>query len=93
VATGILKVDLFMSESDSLKARRRILKSIKDRARARFNVSISEIGEDTLWQRATLGIACVTRDRRHADQVFSRIINMIEGNGSVEIINQEVEFL
>ena len=93
MATGILKVDLFMSESDSLKARRRILKSIKDRTRARFNVSIAELGEDTLWQRATLGIAYVTRNRRHVDQVFSRIINMIEGNGSVEIIDQEVEFL
>lgn len=93
MATGILKVDLFMSDSDSLKARRRILKSIEDRTRARFNVSISEIGEGTPWQRATLGIACVTRNRRHADEVFSRIINLIEGNGSVEIINQEVEFL
>ena len=93
MVTGILKVDLFMSDSDSLKARRRIVKSMKDRIRARFNVSTCEAGEETLWQRATLGIACITGNKRHLDEVFSRIINMIEKNGSVEIINQEMEFL
>ncbi len=93
MVTGILIVELFMSDSDSLKARRRILKSIKDRTRARFNVSVSEVGGEATWQRATMGFACITNSKRHLDEIFSRIINMIEEKGSVEIIDQETEIV
>jgi hypothetical protein len=94
VSIGALKVRFRFPENDSLKGKRRVLKSIIAQLRNRFNVSVAEIENHDLWQSATLGIVCVSTERRHADEVLSQVMNFIEGiRGDAELIDYEIEFL
>jgi len=88
---GICTFHLRLFEGRSLKEKRRIVKSIKDRIRAKFNVSIAEIGELDKWQLATLGIACVSNDARFANSVLSNVVDFINGVHQVELVDYEIE--
>ncbi|MBF0316771.1 MAG: DUF503 domain-containing protein [Nitrospirae bacterium] len=83
---GTLTFDLYMPEADSLKGKRFIVKSLKDRLRKRFNVSVAEDAND-LWQRATLWVVCVSNDGRHLDSTMQGIRGMLEKEPLIEILN------
>ncbi len=70
---GILRVDLHVPGAHSLKDKRRVIRSLKDRLFARFNVSVAEVGAQDLWQRAELGIALVALDGRGADLALRKV--------------------
>jgi uncharacterized protein YlxP (DUF503 family) len=94
MSIGALKVRLRLPENDSLKGKRRVLKSIVTQVRNKFNVSIAEIEDQDLWQLATLGIVCVSTDRRHADQILAKVAEFISSiRGDAEILDYEIEFL
>ena len=88
---GAMTVELFIGESSSLKDKRRHLKSVIERLKSRFNVSIAEVDHQDLWQRATVGVSCVSNEMVQIDKVFSSVINFIEGHGGVEIIGYQQE--
>lgn len=83
-------ITLYLLEKpNSLKEKRRVVKSLKDRVRARFNVSISEVDSQDLWHRATLGIALVCSDRKQAQSISEKIIEFIREAKKVEIIDHD----
>jgi uncharacterized protein YlxP (DUF503 family) len=88
---GICTLHLRLLESHSLKEKRRIIKSIKDRIRNKFNVSIAEIDRQDKWQLATLGVACVSNDARFANGVLSKVVNFIDEAHPVELVDYEIE--
>ena len=89
---GLLNVSLHIPQALSLKDKRMVLKSLKERLKGRFNISISEVeGQDT-WQTAILAIAMVNGDRKFIDASFQKILLFIEGSGSVNICEQHVEY-
>lgn len=91
---GICKISLHIPDSNSLKHKRYILKSIIARVRNKFNVSIAEIDSLDLWQKATLGIACVNTDSRHANETLSNVVNLIEKSlNEGYIIDYEIEII
>ncbi len=90
---GILKLTLYIPESGSLKSKRRVLRSLKDRLKNQFNVSVAEVDHHDLWQKATVAVALVTRDRRHADESLQKILNKVESWGLAEIIDISTEIL
>jgi len=91
---GVCKVKLRLPENLSLKGKRRVLKSITTRVRNKFNVSVAEIDDNDLWQLSTLGICCVSNDKRHTDEVLSKIVDFISSSRfEVEILNYEIEIL
>ncbi|MEW6095969.1 MAG: DUF503 domain-containing protein [bacterium] len=75
---GSCKITLHIPESKSLKHKRYVLKSIIDKVKNKFNVSIAEVDSLDLWQKATLGIVCVNTDSRHANETLSNVVNLIE---------------
>lgn len=87
---GLCTIDLHIPDSQSLKGKRHILKSLKDRVRKSFNVSIAEDAED-LWQRTTLAVATINNDKRHINKTLDLIVGMIRGNPSVEILDYRIE--
>jgi len=93
MVVGLLTLELFLPESGSLMAKRMIIKSIKDRIRREFNVSIAEISFNDLWQRAQLGVSVVSNDRKFANSVLNKIIDKISYNGAISIINYNIELL
>ena len=89
---GIGTIELRLAENHDLKGKRRVLKSIKDRVRSRFNVSIAEVGDLDAWQRATLGVACVSKDRDQVESTLSRVATFVENLhlASVEGVHTEL---
>jgi len=84
------RITLYLSEKPrSLKEKRRVVKSLKDRIRARFNISISEVDNQDLWQRSTLGIALVCSNRKQAQTISDKIIEFIREAKKVEIIDHD----
>ena len=89
---GSLSLELDILEAFSLKDKRRVLRSLKDRVKNKFNVSIAEIGEKDIWNRALLAIVNVSDNSAHTDSQLSEVINFVEQIHSVSIIsiNKEI---
>jgi hypothetical protein len=84
-----------LDEPGTLKEKRRIIRSLKDRIWNRFRVSVAEVGAKNLCQRAEMGIAFAADDGLPADRLLQKIINLIDSDPALEIVDifQEVEKL
>jgi len=91
---GVCRVKLRFPENLSLKGKRQILKSITTRLRGKFNVSVAEVDDNELWQLATVGLCCVSNNRRFTNEVLSKAVDFIvNGRFEVEILDYEIEIL
>ena len=90
---GICTVELHIPDSGSLKGKRQVIKSIKDRIRQNYNVSVAEIDGLDLWQKAVLGIACVGNEKRYINGILDKIVGFLQDNHSVELLKYHIEFL
>jgi uncharacterized protein YlxP (DUF503 family) len=91
---GACGIRLRLPENLSLKGKRRVVKSIIAQVRSRFNVSVAEVDDNDLWQLATLGICCVSNDKRYTNEVLSKVVDFIaKGRFEVELLNYEIEIL
>jgi len=91
---GTCRVRLRFPENLSLKGKRQILKSITTRLRSKFNVSVAEVDDNELWQVATLGISCVSNNKRYTNEVLSKAANfLVNGRFDVEMLDYEIEIL
>lgn len=88
---GVCTLHLRLLESRSLKDKRRAIKSVKDKIRNKFNVSIAEIDRMDEWQWATLGVACVSNDARFTNSILSNIVEFINRTHMVELVDYEIE--
>ena len=71
-----------------------MLKSITARVQGKFNVCVAEADDHDLWQLATLGICCISNDKRHANEVLSRVVSFItDSRFDVEMLDYEIELL
>lgn len=93
MTVGSCKIELRIPGSDSLKAKRRVVKSLKERAQNRFNVAIAEVDRLDDWQRTTLGVACVSNDSRLVDATLSKVVNWIEVSGDVLLVDYEIDLV
>ncbi len=91
---GVCKISLRLPENLSLKGKRQVLKSITTRVGNKFNVSVAEIDDQDLWQLATIGISCVSNNKRHANEVLSKVVDFItDSRFEIEILCYEIEIL
>lgn len=90
---GLLTLDLHIPDADSLKSKRFIVKSLKDRIKNKFNVSVAEVGGNDLWQRAVIAAACVSNETVAINQALQGIRDMVLSTPSVELINSRMEML
>ena len=72
---GVLTLELRLEHSHSLKEKRHVLKSLRDRLHNKFNVSVAEIDYHDLWQRAVLAAVTVSADRVQAEKVLQSVEN------------------
>ena len=91
---GICTIELRLPGNGSLKGKRSILKSITTRISRTYNVSIAEVEAQDLWQRAVLGVACVSPSASYAHGQLERVVQWIEANRpDVELLEYRIEFL
>jgi len=88
LVVGTLEIDLFIRESRSLKARRRVVNSLKGRIQSKFNVSVADVGPQDVWQRSVLGVAVVANDRRFVNEVLSKVLALVGSDPRVEVVGQ-----
>jgi hypothetical protein len=90
---GILRLTIFIHESSSLKEKRMVMHSLKARLRNRFNVALTQIDDDDKWQKATLAVVGVERDRKNMNSKLSAILNFIEEFNNINLIDHEMELI
>ncbi|HEX9976532.1 MAG TPA: DUF503 domain-containing protein [Dehalococcoidales bacterium] len=91
---GVCRIRLRLPENLSLKGKRQVIKSITARVENKFNVSVAEVDDNDSWQLATLGIACVSNDKRHTNEVLSRVVAFVNGGRfEVEVLDYAIEIL
>jgi len=86
---GACHLELFIHASGSLKEKRFVVKSIKDKIKNKFNVSVAEVDHLDKWQLAGLGFSTVTNDQKMIENTFSEIFRLIESRGDVEIVKRD----
>jgi len=93
VNVALCIIQIHLPAVTSLKEKRQVLRSLKDRLREHFNVSVAEIDHQDLWQRATLGIVGIAAARVPLEQTFSSIQSEVERKLPGEILSCDLEFL
>ncbi len=92
MVVGIVTWELHLAGCQSLKDKRQILKSLKDRLHDRFNVSVAETSHQDKWQRAELSACVLATDRTHAQSVISSADNLVAGHPQARIIDSATSF-
>lgn len=93
MVVGTLKIVLLVHDNRSLKGKRKVVRSILDRIKHRFNVAAAEIGSNDLWQRIEIGVCAVGNDRRHVDSSLTNVLSYTESLHLAEIIETNIEIL
>jgi len=86
-----LKREFRLTDNRSLKGKRKVVRSMVDKVKSRFNASIAEVGSNDKWQKIELGISAVGNDRRHIDSSLNHILSFLESLYLAEIVHTEME--
>ncbi|HEX8273159.1 MAG TPA: DUF503 domain-containing protein [Longimicrobiaceae bacterium] len=92
MVVGLVVWELHLPGCASLKEKRQVVKSLKDRLHNRFNVSVAETGHQDAHQRAELAACLVSGDRRHAQSVLSSVDRMVEEESEARIVDSYTTF-
>ena len=90
---GILKLTLFIPNSNSLKEKRMVIHSLKAKLCNNFNVAVTQIDTEDKWQKAILAVVGVEKTRDTMNRTLSRVINFIENFNPVGLIDHEMELI
>jgi uncharacterized protein YlxP (DUF503 family) len=91
MVVGTLKIILHLHDNRSLKGKRKVVRSMVDKVKHKFNVSIAEVGSNDKWQKIELGVSAVGNDRRHIDSSLNNILDYIDTLYLAEIVDSSVE--
>lgn len=92
MVVAALRFRIVMRESYSLKDKRRIVRSLKDRIRNKFNVAIAEVGSLDRRQSAEIGVSAVGNDPKVLSSALAHVLNLVRAAAGVELIDSELEF-
>jgi len=91
---GVCTIELYLPDNHSLKGKRQVVKSLKEKLQHRFNVSVAEVDHLDVWQRATLGVCMISNEQAHVNRELDKVIDFIEAsNFSPFFLNYSMEFL
>jgi uncharacterized protein YlxP (DUF503 family) len=90
VVVGVLKLRLQLFDSHSLKEKRRVVKSLVERTKSRFNVAVAEVADNDIHDRAVIGLVTVANDGPFVNSVLDQAKNQIADDaiGKAEIIEE-----
>ncbi len=91
MVVGVLRLTLVVHGARSLKEKRHVVRKITGRVRGRYNVSIAEVAENDVWQRAVLGLTTVANDRSFVNEVLDKVVRDVEMLGVADLVSREME--
>jgi len=89
----VLRLDMLIRECNSLKDKRGCVRQISSRIKGRFEVSVAEVGNRDLWQRAEFGIVSVGADKSAVNKRLDHVLNFVDRMGTAEIIDHSIELI
>jgi uncharacterized protein YlxP (DUF503 family) len=90
---GLLTLELHIPHAQSLKDKRQVLRSLKDRLRRDFNVAVAELDHHDTWQRSVIGIVTLSNEEKHVAEVLQKVLDEADRILGSFLINQAVEIL
>ncbi len=90
MVVGLLRMELHLPASHSLKAKRSVVNHVKERLRTKFNASVAEVDNQELWQRATLGVAIVSGEAGVLDRVLRNILAEVEREDRLQVLDYQI---
>jgi hypothetical protein len=92
---GVLRLTLHLPEPGSLKSKRHLVRSAIDRVKARFNVSIAEVGANDLWQRSVIGVTAVGNDHSFVNEALDKVADFISSmhGGQIQVTGRDIEIV
>jgi len=91
---GVCHMTLRLPENESLKGKRKVIKSLMARVRGSYNVAIAEVDDQDVWQLTTLGIACISNDARLNNRVLSQVVQFIcQSRLDLEVVDYRIELI
>jgi uncharacterized protein YlxP (DUF503 family) len=93
MVVGTLTITLQVPASASLKEKRMVIRSLTARLRQTFNVAVAEVDDQDLWQSAVIGIACVSANSRHADEMCQKVLRFVDNEGEALVTGSRFELV
>ncbi len=91
---GVCRLTLSIPGSYSLKDKRRVVKSLVERVRHRYNVAVAEVDEHEVWNAAVIGVCCVSTGSAHAREILDHVVAFVaNGHDDAELVDHTVEIL
>jgi uncharacterized protein YlxP (DUF503 family) len=90
---GLLTLELHIPHAQSLKDKRQVLRSLKDRLRRDFNVAVAELDHHDTWQRSVVGVVTLSNEEKHVTEVLQKVLDEADRILGSILINQAVEIL
>ena len=91
MVVGVLRLTFVIPGAQSLKDKRQALRRIIERTRARYNVSVAEVGDNDVWQRALVGVTVVANEHAFVNEVLDKVVRDIEALAVAQLVNREME--
>src|SRR5579872_477077 len=89
---GLLTLEIHVSDARSLKDKRQVIRSLKDRLRAHYNVAVAELDYQDLWQRSKVGVVSISGDGKHLEESLSAIAAESERMLGRDLVSQAIEY-
>jgi uncharacterized protein len=89
---GLLTLEIHIAEAQSLKDKRQVLRSLKDRLRAHFNVAVAELEHQELWQRSKIGVVSISGDGKHLEESLAAVAAESERLLGRDLVSQEIDY-
>lgn len=90
---GLLTLEIHIPDARSLKDKRQVLRSLKDRLRAHFNVAVAELDHQDTWQRAQIGVVSLSNDSAHLEQSLREVLDESERILGRDLVSHDLELL
>ena len=90
---GIVRIELHLPAAASLKDKRAVVRALKERIRQRVQAAVAEVDHQDLWQRAALGVAVVSGERRQVDSMLQKVRSLVESTYGAQLLEWEEQLL
>ena len=90
---GLLTLELHIPDAQSLKDKRQVLRSLKDKLRRQFNVAVAELDHQDVWQRSVVGVVTLSNEEKHVKEVLQKVLDEADRILGSFLINQAVEII
>lgn len=90
---GICTCEIYIFNANSLKSKRSVVKSIVEKSKNRFNISIAEVGENDKWQKSIIAFSTISNSQKIVEETIEKVINFFDSYSEIEIIDIKREIL